>query len=94
MDECQVLQDILQIYERASRQKLNNDKTILHFSANTLSHILTEIRQSLGATNENSLEKYLGLPPMIGRRKRLAFEEIKNRVWRRIKGCVDARNSL
>ena len=34
-NECQVVQDILQTYEKASGQKLNDDKTILHFSTNT-----------------------------------------------------------
>ena len=80
------MMDILSLYEDASGQKLNTDKTILHFSANTPVVRKCEIRQLLGATNTNSLEKYLGLPPMIGKRKRAAFEEIKTRVWRKIQG--------
>jgi hypothetical protein len=40
----------------------------------------------MGVTNTNSMEKYLGLPPMIGRSKRAAFEDIKTRVWKRVQG--------
>ena len=78
--ECQALIDILSLYEQASGQKLNTNKTILHFSANTQLAMQREIRFKLGATNTNSLEKHLGLPPFIGRRKRAAFEKIKTRV--------------
>jgi hypothetical protein len=56
-EECQVLIDILSLYEQASGQKLNTDKTILHFSANTQLAMQREIRFKLGATNTNSLEK-------------------------------------
>ena len=40
----------------------------------------------IGARGTNQLEKYLGLPPIIGRSKRRAFEEIKNRVGKKVGG--------
>jgi hypothetical protein len=59
---------------------------LLHFSANTPVPTQEEIRRRMGVTNTNSMEKYLGLPPMIGRSKRAAFEDIKTRVWERVQG--------
>ena len=31
-------------------------------------------------------EKYLGLPSVIGRAKKKAFHEVKDRIWKRLQG--------
>lgn len=33
----------------------------------------------------NSYDKYLGLPTLIGRNKRQAFQEIREKVWKRLR---------
>jgi hypothetical protein len=84
--ECQVLIDVLKLYEDASGQKLNMEKTSLFFNSNTSKHMKEVIQSMMGARGTNQLEKYLGLPPIIGRSKRRAFEEIKNQVRKKVGG--------
>uniref|UniRef100_A0A2N9I4S0 Reverse transcriptase zinc-binding domain-containing protein n=1 Tax=Fagus sylvatica TaxID=28930 RepID=A0A2N9I4S0_FAGSY len=86
VEECQVLKDVLKLYEDASGQKLNMEKTSLFFSSNTSDTVKEEIQSRLGARGTNQLEKYLGLPPIIGRSKRKAFEDIKSRIGRKVGG--------
>ena len=86
MQECRALQDILSLYENALGQKLNAEKTSLFFSSNTLEATKQEIQNALGVQNMNQLEKYLRLPPLIGRSKRKAFDEIKNKVRKKVGG--------
>ena len=62
------------------------EKTSLFFSANTLEAVKEEIQIEMGVLSMNQMEKYLGLPPIIGKSKRKAFEEIKNKIWRKVGG--------
>jgi hypothetical protein len=39
-----------------------------------------------GTSPTTQFEKYLGLPPLIGRSKKQAFFEIKDRIWRKLQG--------
>jgi hypothetical protein len=52
--------------------------------------ILLNTRDSIcsifGTSPTNQFEKYLGLPPVVGRAKRRAFNEIKDRVGRKLQG--------
>jgi hypothetical protein len=42
---------------------------------------------SLFGTSQNpQFEKYLGLPPIIRRSKRQAFNDIKDCIWRKLQG--------
>jgi hypothetical protein len=84
--ECQVVKEILWVYETASGQKLNCEKMALFFSANTSPDTAGAIRDLWGASNTHSIEKYLGLPSFIGRSKIKAFEDITTRVWKRLQG--------
>ena len=84
ISECQVVKEILWVYETASGQKLNCEKTALFFSANTSPDTARAIRDLWGASNTHSIEKYLGLPSFIGRSKIKAFEDITTRVWKRL----------
>ena len=48
LDNCESLQRILEIYERASGQQLNRAKTSLFFSSNTSHEVQEEIKQWFG----------------------------------------------
>ncbi|XP_042983206.1 uncharacterized protein LOC122312616 [Carya illinoinensis] len=61
-----VLQHRLDIYEKASGQKINRAKTFIVFSHNVPLAQKMEITQFWGVTFQQ-YEKYLGLPPMVGR---------------------------
>ena len=78
--ECQTIKEILSSYELASGQKVNYDKTAIFFSKNTPMDMREEIRLYLNATSDEPIEKYLGLPPIIGRGKKQAFTEVKLRI--------------
>jgi hypothetical protein len=86
IEECQVVIDILSQYEEASGQKLNNDKTSIFYSSNTPHDTRIAIGNLLGAPNSNSIERYLGLPPFLGRSKIKAFEDLSTKVWKKLKG--------
>ncbi len=75
--ECLEVLNVLGIYEEVSGQKLNVDKKTLFFSANTDSNIKDALSAMLGTSISNSVEKYLGLPSVMGRSKIKAFEGVE-----------------
>ena len=62
LEDCDELQRVLGVYERASGQYLNQAKTSLFFSKNTSREIQGEIQRRFGAQIIKQHEKYLGLP--------------------------------
>ena len=83
-EECDRVVNVLEDYERDSRQKLNKEKTSLYFSKNTSKEIKEYVKEKFGARVVQHPEKYLGLPPLVGRGKRKAFNQIKDQVGRKI----------
>ena len=71
LEEYNALQRVLQVYENASGQQLNRAKTSLFFSSNTPRQIQDEIKIKFGAQVIKLHEKYLGLPSLVGRRKKI-----------------------
>ena len=84
--ECEALQRILKVYEDASGQQLNQAKTSLFFSRNTPSAIQEEIKQRFGAQVIKQHEKYLGLPSLVGKNKTNTFNEIKEKLRKKLVG--------
>ena len=80
------LQRILQVYERASGQQLNRAKTSLFFSSNTNPSVQEEIKQRFGAQVIRQHEKYLGLPSLVGRKRRNTFNDIKEKLVKKLVG--------
>ena len=85
-DECQKILDILDIYERDSRKKVNRDKTNVFFSSNTSHEVQVRIQQILGVPSIRQFEKYLGLLALVGRAKKQSFIYIKEMVWKKLQG--------
>ena len=65
---------------------MNKEKTALYFSKNTSREVQNRAKLMLGAEIVRQHEKYLELPPLIGRGKRKAFNRIKDQVGRKIAG--------
>ena len=86
VDELEKIQNILCKYEKASGQKINNDKTTLFFSSNVANSFKGHVKNLLGVPEIKEYEKYLGLPAMVGRNKRVSLNYIKDRVWARLQG--------
>ena len=74
------------MYEAASGQKINADKSSVFFSANTAEEKRNEILMILGPMQDSWHGKYLGLPSIIGKSKNEVFAEIKERVGRKLAG--------
>uniref|UniRef100_A0A2N9I391 Reverse transcriptase domain-containing protein n=1 Tax=Fagus sylvatica TaxID=28930 RepID=A0A2N9I391_FAGSY len=78
--------DILSIYEHASGQQINRDKTTIFFSKATLMVSQDAIKNTLGVPIIRQYKKYLGLSSLIGRNRAASFTQIKERFWRKLKG--------
>ena len=79
LEECDELQRLLGVYEKASGQQLNRAKTSLFFSSNTSRDVQEEIKTQFGAQIIKQHKKYLGLPSLVGRNKRTTFNAIKEK---------------
>ena len=84
VDEGRKITKILEKYEKESGQKLNKEKTSLFFSKNMIREVQEAVKDMFGAEIILQHERYLGLPPLVGRGKRKAFNRIKDQVRRKI----------
>ena len=71
LEECKKIQELLSLYEAASGQMLNKNKTTLIFSKNTDEETKKEVMEILGDIQDAQPKKYLGLPSLIIRSKSL-----------------------
>lgn len=84
--DCQKVMEILLSYEKVSGQKLNRDKTVLFFIKSNPSEMQRQIMGALGVIELKQYEEYLGFPAMVGRNKRASFNQLKQRVWKKLQG--------
>ena len=84
--KCQKIQNLLDIYEKASGQQLNQNKTSLFFSKSTPPSMLILIKEFLGVQEIKQHEKYLGLPSLVGKHKKASLLFIKERVLAKLQG--------
>ncbi|XP_050249071.1 uncharacterized protein LOC126696357 [Quercus robur] len=82
--ECHKLIEILELYEAASGQKVNAEKSSVFFSHNTPQERRCEVLDILGPMQDTRHGKYLGLPSIIGRSKTEVFAEVKEKVGRKL----------
>lgn len=78
------LKQILHEYEIRSSQRFNFSKSTIFFSTNTEEEVRRIITRVLGVRSSNDPERYLGLPNMVGRKKKAAFQVLKDRLRQRI----------
>ncbi|XP_021721016.1 uncharacterized protein LOC110688556 [Chenopodium quinoa] len=84
--ECSKIAEIIIKYERASWQSVNLDKTDVVFSKSVIEERRQEIVNILGVHEVERHEKYLCLPMIIGRSKKVIFALLKERIWRKLQG--------
>ena len=75
---------ILNLYEAALGQKMNNNKTSIFFSRNTLGDEKENFLEVVGIPSTQRYNTYLGLPASIGRSRKKAFKRITEWVWKRL----------
>lgn len=78
--------EVLEKYEQALGQQINQDKTQFFFNSNTARSMQENIKGLLGVSTINQYEKYLGLPSFVGRGKKQSFSYIWERIWHKIQG--------
>ena len=84
--ECNVMKKLLLQYEEASGQGVNFLKFGIMFSSNVDSNIATHLSSVMSVSHPLNTRRYLGLPSLIGRKKKMVFNHLKERVWKRVHG--------
>jgi hypothetical protein len=84
LDHWNRLSVILNSYGAASGQQLNKEKTGIFFSGNTPPETRQKITEAARIPPSQCYDSYLGLPALVGRSKMVAFQSIKDRVWKRL----------
>lgn len=79
------VKEVVSNYETSSSQLVNFDKSLIYFSNNTNSENREQVTRVFEVRISSNLEKYLGLPTMVERRKKQAFFGIKESMVRKIK---------
>ncbi|KAA3452446.1 reverse transcriptase [Gossypium australe] len=83
---AQNLKAILREYEICSAQCINFEKSIAYFSTNVRKQRLEQMGNILKVRTLSNLEKYLGLPNMVGRDKKRTFQIVKDHMISKING--------
>ena len=86
MEKCENVLAILNMYEEASRQKVNRSKAFLFFSKSIPSEGKHGIKVALAVPKIMQYERYLVLPSFVGGEKKSNLSYIKERVWRKLQG--------
>ncbi|KAH1040061.1 hypothetical protein J1N35_041804 [Gossypium stocksii] len=79
-----LLKGILREYRICSGQCVNFEKSTVPFSKNTSVKDRQAVVNILRVRSSNDPERYLGLPNMVGKRKRELFQILKDRFKKRI----------
>ena len=66
--------NLLDIYCRASGQRINHEKSSIFFSKGCPDSIKEEVKHSLNVQNESLNERYLGMPTDVGQSKNGTFK--------------------
>ncbi|KAA3475505.1 reverse transcriptase [Gossypium australe] len=74
------MKDILNEYAKCSGQCVNFNKSTIFYSSNTSQAAKESVTAMLGVRNSSNPEKYLGLPNMLGKKKKAAFQNILDKI--------------
>ncbi|KAA3457895.1 reverse transcriptase [Gossypium australe] len=81
---ARIVKEILQEYAHYSGQCVNFNKSTVLFSANTTETSKAMVSSLLEVRTSDNPERYLGLPNMVGRKKREAFQNLIDKIIVRI----------
>lgn len=81
MGDVQTIQTILSMYEKASGQKVNGQKTNLFFGKSVSDNTKIALKDFLGVLEIKEYEKYLGLLVVVGRNKKENLMYIREMIW-------------
>ena len=78
------LNEILNVYEAVSGQRIKLQKSAITFSAKTPLEVKLRVKATLDIAAEGEAGKYLGLPELFGRKKRDIIASILDRIRQKI----------
>lgn len=85
-NECVAIVRILHDYERGSGKQVNFDKSEVTFSRGVSQDRAVYLASVLGMKLVERHSKYLGVPVVCGRSKKEVFDNVINRVWKKLPG--------
>lgn len=85
-EECTYLKEALCIYESASGQAINYQKSGVFFSKNVNEEEKALLSSIIAVTNPMNTGKYLGLPSQIRRDKKAIFSYLREKLWKKLQG--------
>ncbi|KAL0402341.1 UNVERIFIED_CONTAM: hypothetical protein Slati_4264000 [Sesamum latifolium] len=80
----EISEQVLVKFEKASGLQVNLEKSSIVFSRNTPMDCREELATILGVQVVGRHDKYLGLPAVVGRSKKVIFQNLKDNVWTRL----------
>lgn len=80
------LQQILSLYENASGQMINKDRTAAMFSKNTPTQVKSRFLVELGISQTTTNDRYMGCLCILANQEGKKKEYVKQKVWTRIQG--------
>lgn len=86
VQEASTIEGILREYEALSGQNVNMEKCEISFSHKLDRGICHSVISALGFVEVKMHGKYLGLPTVFDKSKRISFSVIRDRVWRKLQG--------
>jgi hypothetical protein len=86
INDLKELKHILEVYERASGQVINKDKSSIIFSPSTRNSVRDQVKAIISIQYEVRSGKLLGLPILVGKSNKKTFEYFKKRIWSQIQG--------
>lgn len=82
--DCEHFKNIFDCYTTTCRKICNFNKSCMFFSGNVQENLISTIKRVFQLNVVSKYEKYLGLPSMIGRKKKNVFNEVKLKVHTKI----------
>ncbi|XP_074293649.1 uncharacterized protein LOC141620759 [Silene latifolia] len=85
-DEAVEVSNILRRYEAASGQSISLEKTTMSFSRGVPRAKRDRVLAQLGVREVETQEKYLGLPTVVGRSKKVLTDILRDKLSKRLQG--------
>ncbi|KAL0300327.1 UNVERIFIED_CONTAM: hypothetical protein Sangu_3127100 [Sesamum angustifolium] len=82
----QSIREILRIYERASGEVINLQKSKVIFSSNTPEELRPQLTRIMNVRVVEKFDKYFGLLSIVGRSKLEIFNSLCECIWKRVLG--------
>ncbi|XP_074293887.1 uncharacterized protein LOC141621071 [Silene latifolia] len=86
MEEAEAVNAILQRYEHASGQLVSLEKTTISFSKGVPIQKRNNLATRLGVVEVEEQERYLGLPTVLGRSKKVLTDILRDKLTKRLNG--------